>query len=188
MRTSPTPSANRTARRGAVAFETLLFLPLFTLVMFGAVGIADLILAEQRLDEACGRAARCAAVGGSPEQVRACVVAVLGHERGKHAKIYVGPVGKSGRIGHDEREDDHNSRDDRDDRDNRNDRDEPRHVRLSKPEHGSHGDDGIEWHPVRCGELLEVRIELDAHVATSTKLARICGSKSLLTRTVMQRE
>jgi hypothetical protein len=75
-----------------VAVETLLVLPLFLALVVGMVGVADLLVAEQLLGEASGRAARTAALGGSEEQVRESIRAVLGPERAAHAKIYVGPA------------------------------------------------------------------------------------------------
>jgi TadE-like protein len=84
------PVPRRRARRGAAAFETLLVLPLFLALLLGMVGIADLLITEQLLAEASCRGARAAALGGSPEQVRECVRAVLGDDRGRRAKIHVG--------------------------------------------------------------------------------------------------
>jgi len=81
------------ARRGAAAFETVLVLPVFLALLLGMVGIADLIITEQLLIEASCRGARAAALGGSPEQVRECVRAVLGEERCRRATIHVGPAG-----------------------------------------------------------------------------------------------
>jgi Flp pilus assembly protein TadG len=83
--------SNRPAcgRRGAAAVETLLVLPLFLAILLGMVGIADLTVTEQLLNEASGRAVRTAALGGTEEQVRASVRAVLGDKRSEHAKITV---------------------------------------------------------------------------------------------------
>jgi hypothetical protein len=169
---------NRAVRRGTVAFETLLVVPLFLIVILGAVGLADLTLAEQRLDEASGRAARLAACGGSPDQIRACVCAVLGEERGRRAKIYVGPVGRAKSDNDRQHEsDEHRQSENKVDKDQHN-----------APEGQYDKGVGIEVHPVRSGELLEVRIELEAKSATATRLVPIRGSELLITRTVMQRE
>ncbi len=176
----------RTGRRGAVAIEALFVILLLTIVVCGAFGLADLIIAEQRLDEACGRAARCAACGGTPDQIRECVIAVLGPERGKRAKIYVGPVGHRGNKGHDKGHDEGHPGHDRD-RDGRDDHDRGRGPDIGKG-HQNHDDSNFECHAVRCGELLEVCIELDACAATTTRLAPVRGSERLLARAVMQRE
>jgi hypothetical protein len=88
-----------------VSLETLLVLPIFLALALGMVGLADLLVAEQLLGEASGRAARTAALGGSEEQVRESIRAVLGSERAAHAKIYIGPVnGQSRDKGHGESE------------------------------------------------------------------------------------
>ena len=76
-------------RRGVLAAEALLAIPLFLLVVLGAVGMADLLITEQVVGEASGRAARTAAMGGSPEDVTNVVRAVLGDERAKQATITV---------------------------------------------------------------------------------------------------
>jgi hypothetical protein len=81
---------SRRGRRGAAAIETLLVLPLFVAILLGMVGVADLLITEQMVGEASGRAARTAALGGSEEQVRESVRAVLGVERGDRAKIHIG--------------------------------------------------------------------------------------------------
>lgn len=86
----PLPSrADR--RRGVVAVEALLAVPAVLVVLGLLVGAAELIAAQQLLAEAGGRAARVAAVGGSPEQVRAAAVAVLGAERGERAEVSIDP-------------------------------------------------------------------------------------------------
>jgi hypothetical protein len=86
-------SRDRFARRGTVGFEALLVLPLLLAVIFGGIGIADLVTAEQQMDEASGRAARTAALTGSKKQARETLRAVLGAERANKAKIYIGRVG-----------------------------------------------------------------------------------------------
>ena len=145
----------RAARRGTAAFEMLLMIPLLTLVIFGAAGIGDLIVTEQLIDESAGRAARTAAMGGSRKQVCETVYTVLGPNRAKHAKIYVGPVGGK----------------DKDDYFNCSDE-----TAIEKPI------------TVPSGELVEVRVELEAKYATVTRLAPVSGSEVLIGRTVMQRE
>ncbi len=85
--TRPSNNSRNGRRRGLVAAEALLILPLFLLVAVGMVGIADLLIAEQLVDEASGRGARAAAIRGSQEDVEAAVLAVLGEERAKEAKI-----------------------------------------------------------------------------------------------------
>jgi Flp pilus assembly protein TadG len=76
-------------RRGTLSVEALFVLPLFLLVVLGAVGIADLVVSEQLVDEAAGRAARAAALGGSPEEVSAAVRAVLGEARANQTTVTV---------------------------------------------------------------------------------------------------
>lgn len=127
------------SRRGTVAFETLMVLPLFLALLLGMVGIADLLIAEQMVAEASGRAARTAALGGTEEQVRDSVRAVLGASRADKAKITVLSVD---------------------------------------------GEPG----PVPPGGLIEVRVELEARHATSTRLAPVGGDESVVGRSVMQRE
>ncbi len=77
-------------RRGAVAMETLLSVPLVGLLVAGAIGIADLIVAEQLVQEASARAARVAALGGDDAQIRQTVAAVLGSRRAQAAQVLVG--------------------------------------------------------------------------------------------------
>lgn len=134
------PSRSRPARRGSVATETLLVLPLLLLVVLGMVGLADLIISEQLLAEAGGRAARAAALGKSDEEIAAAARSVLGDERAANATICVRPV--NGRC------------------------DEP----------------------VPPGGLFEVRIEIAARHATTTRLALIDPDEVLVGRAVMQRE
>jgi hypothetical protein len=163
------PNSSRPARRrGTAAAETLLVLPLFALLLAGMIGLADLLIAEQQLDEASGRAARCAALGGTEEQVRDTIRAVLGPERAKHATIHITPLGCENRPGRsDDRADRQaGTRDDRQD---------------------GHADDGHHGRGSPCG-LIEVRIELEARYATVTRLAPVRRSEKLVARTVMQRE
>jgi Flp pilus assembly protein TadG len=82
----------RKARRGVVTVELLLVLPVFLAMLLGLVGMADLLVTEQLLAEASGRAARAAALGGSEEQVKDAVRSVLGSERADRATIRVGPA------------------------------------------------------------------------------------------------
>ncbi len=87
-------------RRGVAAVEALLAIPLFLVVVLGAVGVGDLIISEQLLAEASARAARTAALGGTEDQVRQCVQIVLGEDRAQHATISIGPAdGGDGPIG-----------------------------------------------------------------------------------------
>jgi hypothetical protein len=85
-------SHNPRTRRGAVAFEALIVLPLFSLIVIGMVGLADLIISEQLLAEASARGARTAALGGTEDQIRDSILAVLGPQRGEHVSIHVFPV------------------------------------------------------------------------------------------------
>jgi hypothetical protein len=126
-------------RRGAVAFEALLIVPLFLTLAAGVVGIADLLITEQLIGEASGRAARTAALGGTEEQVIESIQAVLGSDRTQHAKVYIG---------------------------------------------SAHGEPG----PVPPGELIEVRIQIEARHATVTRLVPVSSDEPLIGRTVMQRE
>lgn len=93
-----THSRERAVRRGSMAFEALLLLPLMLVVIFVGAGVADLVVAEQQVDEASGRAARAAALTGSKQAVRDAVRASLGPGRAQHAKIFVGPLGKAVEI------------------------------------------------------------------------------------------
>lgn len=90
------PSPDR-PRRGVVALETLLLLPVLLLVVAGMVGLTDLIMAEQKLDRASGAAARVAAGGGSDEDIERAVHATLGEKQARHAKIYVSREDENGR-------------------------------------------------------------------------------------------
>lgn len=90
----------RTAdRRGAVTVEALLAVPILLLLLALLVGAAELIAAEQAVAEAAGRAARVAAIGGTPEQVQAAAAAVLGAERAGRATVTVEPAaGRPGEL------------------------------------------------------------------------------------------
>lgn len=97
---APRPTRrNRQTRRGIVTVELLLALPVFVALMLGMVGLADLVITEQLLAEASGRAARAAALGGSEEQVKEAVRAVLGPDRAERTTIRVGAAnGRSGPV------------------------------------------------------------------------------------------
>jgi Flp pilus assembly protein TadG len=82
----------RKTRRGVATVELLLILPVFLALALGLVGMADLLVTEQLLAEASGRAARAAALGGSEEQVKDAVRSVLGPDRAERATIRVGPA------------------------------------------------------------------------------------------------
>jgi len=96
----PSSLVKRTPRRGFVTMELLYFaLPVFLIVVFGMVGLGDLLVTEQLLAEASGRAARAAALGGSEEQIKDAVRSILGPDRTGHAKIHVGRAdGGSGPV------------------------------------------------------------------------------------------
>ena len=83
----------------------LLALPLLMIVVLGLVGLADLQVTEQLMNEAAGRAARTAALGGSKHQIEETVRIVLGPTRAEHATILVhaadgsdGPVPPGGLL------------------------------------------------------------------------------------------
>lgn len=80
----------RNKRRGVAVVEMAIILPIVLLMIFGMAGLADLLVTEQLLSEASGRAARTAALGGTDEQVKAAVAATLGPQRAQHVAIYVG--------------------------------------------------------------------------------------------------
>lgn len=83
-----------TRRRGVVATELLLTLPLIVLLGVFLVGLADLVVAEQKLDEASGRAGRIIAMGGSEQDVRMMLNAFLGPERAQHAQVTITPLNR----------------------------------------------------------------------------------------------
>lgn len=96
---------NRRGRRGNAAVEMLFVVPLFLIVVLGLIGLSDLLITEQLLGEASGRGARTAALGGTDEQVRESVRAVLGRDRADKAEIRVlaadgseGPVPPGGLL------------------------------------------------------------------------------------------
>ena len=90
MRRSKRPSANR---GGSVAIETLLFIPLFILLLVAFVEFAAIVDAEQKLIRASHAGAKCAAEGATEEQIREVVDYNLGRGAlGCHRKITVATV------------------------------------------------------------------------------------------------
>lgn len=88
---APRPQmSDRRSRRGVASFEAIFVLPIFLALVLGMAGIADLLITEQLIGEASARAARTAALGGTEEQVKESIRAVLGPDRADHAKIHVG--------------------------------------------------------------------------------------------------
>lgn len=87
---APRRHTRKQQRRGTLTIELLLALPVFMALVVGMVGMADLLITEQMLSEASGRAARAAALGGTEEQVQDAVRSVLGPERAERATIHVG--------------------------------------------------------------------------------------------------
>ncbi|HVK08628.1 MAG TPA: TadE/TadG family type IV pilus assembly protein [Gemmataceae bacterium] len=85
MRRSTPP--NPRARRGSVAVETLLFLPLFLIVLLAFVEFAAIVTCEQQLVRASHAGAKCAAEGATCEQIREVIDynlgrgALCGHRR-----------------------------------------------------------------------------------------------------------
>ncbi len=161
----------RARRRGLAAAEMLLVLPIFLLLLTGMIGFADLLIAEQKMDEASGRAARVAALGGSEEQIEEAVRAVLGPDRAKHATIHITPI-----CGHDA-----NRTGDED------------HEDLAGKEDGaghSAGEDkgrSHHWGDRHLG-LIEVRVELEVRYATATRFVPTARTEKLIGRTVVQRQ
>lgn len=80
------------SRHGSIATEALLTLPLLLLLLAGLVGLADLLISEQMLAEASGRAVRAAALGKSDDEIIDAVRSVLGEERTASATICVRPI------------------------------------------------------------------------------------------------
>src|SRR5437879_4820230 len=64
---APRPTPRKRTRRGIVAAEMLLAIPVFMVVVLGMVGLSDLLITEQLLAEASGRGARTAALGGTED-------------------------------------------------------------------------------------------------------------------------
>ena len=78
MRRSTPPSANARGRRGSVALETLLFLPLFVVFLIAFVEFTAIVNAEQKLVRASHAGAKCAGEGATLEQIRDVVDYNLG--------------------------------------------------------------------------------------------------------------
>ena len=155
------PPRRSTRRHGLAAVELLLVAPVLLGLATGMIGLADLIIAEQKVDEASGRAARVAALGGSDDQIEAAVRATLGPDRAKHANIHLTPIraprdaGAGG--GHDDR-----------------------------PEKG----DGATDEDKGTGhlELIEVRVEIEVRHIATTRFVPTAGTDKLVGRTVVQRQ
>lgn len=163
----------RARRRGLVAAEMLLVLPIFLLLLTGMIGFADLLIAEQKMDEASGRAARVAALGGSEEQIEEAVRAVLGPDRAKHATIHITPIcgHDANRTGDEDHEDQKDSADHDDGEGDGKSRESGR-----APPRGRH-----------LG-LIEVRVELEVRYATATRFVPTARTEKLIGRTVVQRQ
>jgi hypothetical protein len=154
----------RRPRRGTIATEALLVLPIFVAIVVAMVGFADLLIAEQKLDEASARAARVAALGGSQKQIEAAVRGVLGPERAERAKVHITPLPAD-------------CRHDRDGRDERDDR--------GRDDHDERG--GRAPHADRL-QLIEIRVELEVRHAAATGFVPLSGSERLVGRTVVHRQ
>ncbi len=155
--------ACRVKRRvGAVAFEALFVLPLFSMIVVGTVGLGDLLVAEQLLSEASARGARTAALGGTDEQIRDAVRAVLGPQRAERANIFIFPVSDPPAGNNSEG--------------------------LPKDSDGRpNGTADEKWH-CRPGELIEVRVQLEAQYATATQFCPVGSHELLVGRAVFQCE
>jgi Flp pilus assembly protein TadG len=75
------PPACRRSRRGTIAWEALLVVPVLAAFLLAAVQMGMLLAAEQRLAEASGQAARVRALGGTDAQMNEAVRRVLGDAR-----------------------------------------------------------------------------------------------------------
>ena len=171
--------SRRTGRRGVAAFELLLLLPILLLLLAGMVGVADLLIAEQRLDEAAARAGRVAAMGGSREQVEEAIVAVLGPDRAQHATISITPVpGATGSS--DElplvKDEQKNYAISPHDNSGLAGYDDPNYPGVTTPDR-----------KCRHLELVEVRIEIDLRHAAATSLVPLSRDEKLVGRTVVNR-
>lgn len=70
---------NKVGRRsGIVAFELLLLLPIFVVILLGFVQITTIVVVEERLAAASEQGARAASQGGSVMDIDAAVRASLG--------------------------------------------------------------------------------------------------------------
>ncbi|HKB04299.1 MAG TPA: TadE/TadG family type IV pilus assembly protein [Gemmataceae bacterium] len=94
MRPSTLWSANRHRRRGGnIAIETLLFLPLFVLVLAAFVEFAAIQSAQQKLVRASHAGAKAASEGADLRQIREVVDVNLGPGAlGRHREIKVAMV------------------------------------------------------------------------------------------------
>jgi hypothetical protein len=143
-----------------MALELLLTLPLVVFAGVLMVGIADLVIAEQKLDEASGRAGRIVAMGGSEQDVRNMLAAFLGAERAHHATVTITPLHRpeiSPSTDYSAMEM------------------EATNFAVS-PAGG-----------IKHRELIEVRIELDVGHATVTKMVPLGRDEKLIGRTVVLR-
>ncbi len=146
--------------RGVVTAELLLTLPLIVLLGAFLVGLVDLVIAEQKLDEASGRAGRIVALGGSEQDVRTMLDAFWGPERARYAQVTITPLNQPGISP---------STDSfATEIDAVNFADAP----VARTQHR---------------ELIEVRIELDVRRATVTKLVPLGRDEKLIGRTVVSR-
>ena len=69
---------DRSRRRGGVALELLLVLPILLAVLLGAVELSLWLTAQQQVNLAAREGARVAAVGGNLDDVNAAVRSALG--------------------------------------------------------------------------------------------------------------
>jgi hypothetical protein len=77
----------RRGRRGSIALESLLFLPLFVLVLLVGIELAIQLSVSQRLAAASAYGVRVAAQGGGEEEVEQAVRRALGGGTLQHAKV-----------------------------------------------------------------------------------------------------
>jgi Flp pilus assembly protein TadG len=70
-----------------MAAELFFVLPLLLILTLGMVGLADLLIAEQLVTEASGRGARVIALGGTEDQAKDAIQAVIGPDRTDKANI-----------------------------------------------------------------------------------------------------
>ncbi|MCS6865235.1 MAG: hypothetical protein RMJ56_16420 [Gemmataceae bacterium] len=146
--------------RGVVSVELLFTLPLVVLAGFLMVGIADLVIAEQKLDEAAGRAGRIVAMGGSEQDVRNMLTAFLGPERAQHTQVTLTPLKRPEIL--------------------------PSADSAAMEMEAANFADAP---PVgaKHRELIEVRIELEVRHATVTALVPLGRTEKLIGRTVVPR-
>jgi hypothetical protein len=80
-------------RRGSIALETLLFLPLFVILLLAFVEFAAIVNVEQQVVRASHAGAKCAAEGATLDQIRDVVDYNLGRgPLGCHRRITVARV------------------------------------------------------------------------------------------------